>query len=338
MSVLVFAGCNKTDYFDKEEAPAAESVEPKYNPDAELLTMEKTVNIPNVCDITLDGLIISKDVKPRQTGGSYSKYIAGDNKVYVDLCIAYKNLDTEAISAYDTMKCMLVYADKYEYAGFSAMEIENRSDFESSKNVVISPLTTEYVHYLFELPDEVRTSESGIVIYMTVSDKDFKIEADPKAIDMVGKEKLPGTDAVEVKSKEVVTSENYEFNINYVTVTHDVVPTKPGDYYAHFEADPGKVIVDLSMFYKNMKSTKVSVDEIGNATLVLDDKYEYAGFTIAEKNDGTEFTDADATSILPLETGNIHHLFMVPEEIKAGNSPVYLCFTIDDKEYKYVMR
>ena len=336
--ILSATACGKTDYFEREETGAPEETETKHDPNAELIVQGKTVKVPDICEMSLDYLSISRDVKPKEPGSTYSQYSAADGKVYVDLCIAYKNLDTSAVSAYDTMKCTLVYADKYEYNGFSAMEIENRSDFESSKAVSVSPLSTEYIHYLFEVPDEVRTGGEGITIYLTVGGKEFKIEADPKAIDIVGLEMHPGADAIEVKSKTVVTTENCEFNVNTVVVTNDVVPANPGDYYAHFEAEPGKLIVDMSLYYRNISSTKIGVDKIGKSTLVLNDRYEYSGFVVAEKNDGTEFTDADATSILPLETGNIHHLFMVPEEIKGGNDPVYICFTIDNKKYKYVMR
>ncbi|MCR5521209.1 MAG: hypothetical protein K6F44_04820 [Lachnospiraceae bacterium] len=338
VTVLMLAGCNRTDYFSKETVPEVAEPEVRHDPNAEIIVEGETKRVPDVCEVTLDHLKIAKDVKPADPGSVYSQYSAGDDKVYVDMCLAYKNLDTSAITAYDTMKCTLVYADKYEYSGFSAIEVDDRRDFESSKNASISPLSTEYMHYLFEVPDEVRTSGEGIDVYLTIGDKEFKVEADPKNIDTIGHEEHPGENATEVKTKEVITTENAEFNISYVTITDDVVPSNPADYYAHFEADQGKLIVDMSLYYRNISSTKIGVDRIGRSTLVFADKYEYAGFVVAEKNDGSEFTDADVTSILPLETGNIHYLFMVPQEIKGGNDPVYLCFTIDGQEFKYVMR
>ena len=340
MAVLVLSlvACNKTGYFEKEEGSVAEKNESIKDPNALLIAEGKTAVVPDICEITLDYLNIAKDVKPKNAGTRYSQYSAGDNMVYVDLCLTYKNLDTKAISAYDTMKCTLVYAEKYEYTGFSMMEIDNRKDFEYSKNASISPLATEYVHYLFEVPDEVRTGGGKIDVYITTGGSNFRVEADPKLIDTVGKEIHPGKDAVEVVENKRIVSETCEFDIDKVVVTADVLPTNPGDYYSHFEADPGKVIVDMSLYYKNTTGEKIGVDTIGKSTLVLADRYEYNGFIVAEKNDGSEFLDADATSILPLETGKIHHLFMVPEDIRDGSDSVYICFTIDDKEYKYIMR
>ena len=338
--ILALSACNKPDYSvgAKPQEVQAKEEETKRNPDAELVTEGKTATVPDVCDITLDYISISKDVKPKDPGSTYSQYSADDNKVYVDLCLAYKNLDTSAISAYDTMKCTLVYAEKYEYSGFSMMEVENRKNFEHSKNVAIAPLATEYMHYLFEVPDEVRTSGEGIEVFMKVGNKDFRVEADPAKIDKTADETHPGEGATVVSSKEVKILDNCEFSVNGVTLTYDVIPPNPGDYYAHFEAEPGKMIVDATILYKNTSSTKIKVDQIGKSTLVLNERYEYAGFVVAEKPDGTEFTDADVTDILPLETGYIHHLFMVPEEIGTSKDPVYICFTIDGTEYKYIMR
>ncbi len=341
VAVLALSACNKPDYSvgeDSQKEVQVKEEESVRNPNAELITEGKTAVVPDSCELELDYISISKDVKPKDPGSTYSQYSADDNKVYVDLCVAYKNLDTSAISAYDTMKCSLLYAGKYEYSGFSMMEVENRSNFEHSKSAVVSPLTTEFIHYLFEVPDEVRTSGQEIEIFMKVGGKDFKVEAEPSVIDRTSEEIHPGQNAEIVRSKEVNITDCCEFSVNGATITNDVVPPNPGDYYAHFEAEPGKMIVDATIYYKNTSSTKKSVNEIGKSTLVLDERYEYAGFVVAEKSDGTEFTDADVTDILPLETGCIHHLFMVPEEIGKSKDPVYICFVIDGTEYKYIMR
>ena len=60
--------------------------------------------------------------------------------------------------------CTLLFASKYRYTGFSVIEEDNREDFTYSNITSISPLTTEYLHYLFEIPDESvkRRTEDGI--------------------------------------------------------------------------------------------------------------------------------------------------------------------------------
>lgn len=37
----------------------------------------------------------------------------------------------------------------------------------------IAPLTTEYIHYLFEVPEEVQSSSEGIVISFSVSGNSY---------------------------------------------------------------------------------------------------------------------------------------------------------------------
>ncbi|MCR5829356.1 MAG: hypothetical protein K6F93_03290 [Lachnospiraceae bacterium] len=336
--VSVISGCGSNNYFEDKGSEEAKEEQPGFDPNSELIEVGKTVTVPDVCEIGVERIRISNDVKPENPGSVYSQYSADEGKVYVDVSIIYKNLDTSAIPAYDTMKCKLVYSDKYEYAGFSVVEIDGRRDFESSKSVSISPLTTEYIHYLFEVPDEVRTSTQTIDIYMTTGGKNFRFEADPQKIDITQLEIHPGENATEIKRKEVVTTPNSEFNITYATVTEDVLPSNPGDYYSHYEAEPGKLIVDLGLYYKNTSTSKIKAAEIGRSTLVVADRYEYAGFTVAETSEGADFADADSTEILPLETCTLHHMFMVPEDIKATNDPVFICFTVDATEYKYIMR
>ncbi len=48
------------------------------------------------------------------------------------------------------------------------IEEDRRSDFTYSNITSISPLCTEYVHYLFEVPEEVETSTDPVEISFTV--------------------------------------------------------------------------------------------------------------------------------------------------------------------------
>ena len=60
------------------------------------------------------------------------------------------------------------YADKYEYSGFSTIEEDNRGDFTYSSITSISPLSTEYIHFLFNVPEEVSNTGESIVITFSV--------------------------------------------------------------------------------------------------------------------------------------------------------------------------
>ena len=121
------------------------------------------------CEFYIDYINITNDVVPPQPGSWYSHYEADSGKVYVDLCVAYKNTNSTNIGADDTISGKLIYSGKYEYKGFSMIEEDNRSDFTYSNITSIAPLNTEYVHYLFEVPEEVKTSANEIILKMNIA-------------------------------------------------------------------------------------------------------------------------------------------------------------------------
>ena len=116
---------------------------------------------------------ITKDVLPPKPGNYYSHYEADAGKTYVDFCVAYKNLTEKGVDADETISADLKYANKYDYTGSSMIEEDSRGDFTYSNITEISPLTTEYVHYLFEVPDEVANSAESIVITFTIDGNEY---------------------------------------------------------------------------------------------------------------------------------------------------------------------
>ena len=145
---------------DKDRADAAAS--------AASLREKEVVSIPDVCEFYIDHTNITDDVMPPAPDSFYSHYVAEDGKVYVDICIAYKNLSTGDRSADEIINGVLVYSGKYEYRGFSIIEENNRGDFTYSNITSIAPLATEYVHYLFEVPMEVGSSAEPIEIEFSI--------------------------------------------------------------------------------------------------------------------------------------------------------------------------
>ena len=129
----------------------------------------ETVSVADVCEFFVDYTNITKDVMPPAPGSFYSHYEAEDGKVYVDLCVSYKNLETSDADADEIMKGVLIYGGQYEYTGFSMIEEESRSDFTYSNITSIAPLNTEYVHYLFEVPAEVEISTDPIAITFMIN-------------------------------------------------------------------------------------------------------------------------------------------------------------------------
>lgn len=291
------------------------------------------------CEFKIEYFKITRDVLPPNPGRVYSHYAANDGKVLVDLCVAYKNTDTVKIVAEKTISGKLIYSGTYEYTGFSMIEEDNRSDFTYSNITSIAPLSKEYVHYLFEVPEEVETSGSEIVLKMNIGGEKYRIVVrDGNGTETEDANKQETKTSGEVVLREIVVTKNSEFSIDYSEVTRDVIPPNPGRVYSHYEADDGEVFVDVCFAYKNTRSNKIGADDVISAKLKYAGKYTYTGATMIEEDSRSNFTYSNITSIAPLSTEYIHYLFAVPEELRASNEPIEITFTIDGNTYTYKAR
>jgi len=107
--------------------------------------------------------------------------------------------------------------------------------------------------------------------------------------------------AVPLAVQETITvADACEFYVEYTNITADVMPPQPGSWYSHYQADNGKVYVDLCVAYKNLGTADKGADEILNATLIYGGKYQYTGFSMIEEGNRSDFTYSNITSIAPL--------------------------------------
>ena len=322
----------------ENESATEEVIEEK----APLLELGTTVTLEDICEISLDYVNITKDVMPPQPGSWYSHYEAENGKVYVDVCLSYKNLATTDVNADEIVTGKLIYGEKYEYSGFSMIEEESRSDFTYSNITSIAPLSTEYIHYLFEVPEEVENSEHSVEAELVIGSESYRVAVkNGSAANDTPKNTASGTskkDNATVAIGEKITINNAEFAIDYAEITKDVVPPQPADWYSHYEAEAGKVYVDFCVAYKNLGNNDIGADNVMSAKMTYAGKYEYSGFSMIEEGNRSDFTYSNITSISPLATEYVHYLFEVPEEVSTSNEPVEISFSIDGNTYKYVVR
>ena len=137
------------------------------DPSQPTVTLDQWI-VSDHCEFAPDFVSIEQKILPPAPADFHSYYEAESGKVYVDFCIAYKNTDTAEIEADEILSAELMYDGKYKYTGFSIIEEDNRGDFTYSNITTISPLCTEYLHYLFEVPEEVKTSGKSIAIIFTI--------------------------------------------------------------------------------------------------------------------------------------------------------------------------
>lgn len=329
-------------YLENNSGPGEDTrTEPVVPSTATPLDQKETVVIDDICEFYVDYTNITNDVRPPSPGSWYSHYEADTGKKYVDICISYKNLATSNVSADDVWTATLSFADKYQYSGFSMLEEENRGDFTYSNITSISPLATEYLHYLFEITDEMADSTGKLSATITINSRSYTILVrDGETGDVIS----PNPSSIartsgEVKKGDMVAIPNVcEFFVDYSNITGDVLPPSPASFYSHYQADSGKVYVDICFGYKNWKTAKAQADKVISAQLKYADKYEYSGFSMIEEDSRGDFTYSNITSISPLCTEYVHYLFEVPDEVGNSDEPIVITFTVDKYTYTYSVR
>lgn len=70
---------------------------------------------------------------------------------------------------------------------------------------------------------------------------------------------------------------------------------------------------------------------------ITNDGNTYSGFPIVEDS-VTSFTYANISQVDPLETKGMKYLIDCPEEVEKTTNPLFLILTLDNQEYKMVIR
>ena len=143
----------------------------------------------------------------------------------------------------------------------------------------------------------------------------------------------------EITLGQTISTKEYDFTLNDVSLTYDVMPSNPPSYYHHWPADTGYVYVYANVSIHNTSKKNLACDEVYRAKAFYGDGYTYNGFTVAEEPDG-DFTYSNIREVSQLETKGVHCLVSCPEVVDTdAESPLYLVFTMSDKmEYKYTIR
>lgn len=102
----------------------------------------------------------SKKVTPPFPNSAYNYYAAEDGKILLDFCVAYKNLSGRKITAADAVSASLKQAE----ATAAAAELSERSSFDAPSLVNVIPLGTEYIHYIFQVPEELASNTEEVTV------------------------------------------------------------------------------------------------------------------------------------------------------------------------------
>ncbi len=336
----IFSGSYKN-YINNNKADDTKNEDDETDDISLVAEIGETVTIDDLCEYTIEYADLKNEVKPPKPQSYYTYYSAADGAKYVDISIAYKNLSTSSKEADEAITGYLLYCNKYKYVAVSVIEEDNRGDFTYARYNSIDPLSTEYIHLLFEVPESAESTGGSLVAVLNFDGNKYRVVVrDGKDIDV----ESPDSRAVmkssgSVNKGEVVAIKDVcEFFVEYGDITNDVIPPSPASYYSHYEADDGKVYVDVSFFYKSWKKKSIEAKNTISAKLKYAGKYEYDGFTTVEKEKRGDFTYSNLESFKPLIPNYIHYLFEVPSEIEESNDSVEVEFKIGGNSYLYKVR
>lgn len=317
------------------------SLEPNESIDALPLQISESMVHDGASEFVVEYSNLTERVTPPSPSDFYTYYQAGEGKIYLDICLSYKNLRSSAKQAEGIISGHVLYGGEYQYPGFSVIEESSRSDFTYSSISSIDPLTTEYLHYLVEMPIEVGESDGQILTLLTIDDTKYEIIVREGKDANVAK---PNARAVtktngKVKQNElIVIPRHAEFSLESSQIAAKITPPQPGDFHTYYEADDGKMYIDVCFSYKNWKPTGVRADSVISAKLVYDNEFTYQGFSILEESNRGDFTYTSIEQLAPLTTEYIHFLFEVPSEVSESEKSLELQFSIGGNDYSYVIR
>lgn len=141
------------------------------------LTKDVAVTSGEYAEITVKEAQLTTTVKPSNPGSFHSYYEVKDpGKIYGHLAVSFKNLMPIGKAADEALQVRLIYDDKFEYRGFSAIEESGGGDLTYTSITKIDPLMTEQLHYIFEMPAEAQDSGKPIVFIVRADDTEYAFE------------------------------------------------------------------------------------------------------------------------------------------------------------------
>lgn len=133
--------------------------------------------------------------------------------------------------------------------------------------------------------------------------------------------------------------EHAEVVITNVEFTDKVEPSNPeGLYYYYEEKGEGDTFLHITGTFKNLESDTVDVewDDPVKIQVKYQEKYNYDGFIVIEKSDGSDF---DISVLVdPLKEVRFHYLFSVPKEVESSDGALDLTISYEKNKFKMNIR
>jgi len=141
----------------------------------------------------------------------------------------------------------------------------------------------------------------------------------------------------EISLSETISNDSFDLTLNNVELTYDVLPEDVSGFYTHYQADQGKVYINIDVDIKNNQKQNLDCDRIMDVGADYNNGYTYRASPVVEDS-STGFTYANITSIAPLETKGMRYLIDCPQEVEETDNPLVVNFDLNGETYSYTIR
>ncbi len=165
----------------------------------------------------------------------------------------------------------------------------------------------------------------GIATIKCDKTSDFKMEVyiTPEA------ERVEEKDIVIVGIGDTIKTEYFEYKIENVEFTYEVLPPNTSGVYTSYPAEQGKVYLHMKGKLKNLMKRDIRIDETFTPVAIYGDGYVYNGFVIVEDDNSFDWGSSYSAGA-PLETSGVRILVEMPSEVENTNENVILSLKTTD--------
>lgn len=149
----------------------------------------------------------------------------------------------------------------------------------------------------------------------------------------------------EITAGETITTANMEVTIGYAMFANRVDAREGSSIisYVWQTADEGKILLDVSVYIKNLQQNTFTGTDVLKVTANYDNGYTYDNTIEAIDRAGMlESTDGlmgASVKIDPLETVEVRYVLDLPAEVAENtDAPLFLTIAVEGAKYKYILR
>lgn len=260
--------------------------------------------VENVVSYKIKKMEVTSVLEPSEPTDIVLSYSPQDSsKQFLDLVMEVTNESKKEETTNTLFEGTKFYIDGIEYN----VDFYTEQDGKTSINAygTLNPKDSTYVHFVTEvnekdLPDTV----------------DFSLSINEKITTMKLNRKVLLEAKKNIEKGETLTKEGY-YEISFIDAytSKRVDPETPSDFYSYYESKQGKTYGVVKFTVKNTSSNALDVDEIFKVKAIVDDYYEYTGFTCADLDgDLNGFASLD-----PMVQATAYALIEIPDDMLSKN-------------------